>query len=113
MGCHPAESGKDKQNQSLKKYNSLIDIMQGFFILLNAIFGLTRILHVPEAFICKAFKGTAVEDLLQALDNAANGRLRHARRVKTFEELCPKTLAQTVTSQLGVVFEIIICFNEQ
>ena len=37
---------------------------------------LARIFHAPEVFIGKAFKGAAVVDLLQALDNAANGRLR-------------------------------------
>jgi hypothetical protein len=37
---------------------------------------LTRLFHVPEGFIGKAFKGAAVVNLLRALDNAANGRLR-------------------------------------
>ena len=37
---------------------------------------LTRIFHAPEVFIGKAVKGVAVVDLLQVLDNAANGHLR-------------------------------------
>jgi hypothetical protein len=42
---------------------------------------LTRIFHVFEALIFKAFKGAAVPPLagLQALDNAANGRLGHVK----------------------------------
>jgi hypothetical protein len=40
---------------------------------------LTRIFHVFEAFIFKAFKGPAVVDLLQALDNEANGRIGHVK----------------------------------
>ena len=39
----------------------------------------TRIFHVFEAFIFKAFKGAAVVDLLQALYNAANGRLGYVK----------------------------------
>jgi len=54
---------------------------------------LTRIFHECEAFICKAFKGAAVVRLLQALDNAANGRLALARRVKIFEKLNKKIFA--------------------
>ena len=37
---------------------------------------LTRIFHAPEGFTGKTFKGAAVVNLLQALDNAANGPLR-------------------------------------
>jgi hypothetical protein len=50
---------------------------------------LSRMFHVCEAFICKAFKGEAVPPLagLQALDNVANGRLGYARRVENFEKL--------------------------
>jgi hypothetical protein len=40
---------------------------------------LTRIFHLLEAFIFKAFKGAAVVGLLQALDNAANGRLGYVK----------------------------------
>jgi len=56
---------------------------------------LTRILHEFEAFICKAFKDTA--HVPQALDNAANGRLRLAQRVKNFEKLDKKLLLKTAT----------------
>jgi len=50
---------------------------------------LTRIFHVFETFICKAFKGAAVPLAagLQVLNNAANGRLGHARRMKIIEKL--------------------------
>jgi len=37
---------------------------------------LARIFHGPDGFIGKAFEGAAVVNLLQALDNAANGCLR-------------------------------------
>ena len=40
---------------------------------------LTRIFHVFETFIFKAFKGAAVVDLLKALDNAANGRIGYVK----------------------------------
>ena len=40
---------------------------------------LTRIFHVFEAFIFKAFKSAAVVNLLQALDNEANGRLGYVK----------------------------------
>ena len=43
-----------------------------------------------EAFIYKAFKGAAVVRLLQAFDNAINGRLGYARRVKIFEKFNDK-----------------------
>jgi len=36
---------------------------------------------VRWAFICKALKGEAIVELLQALNNAADGILRLARRV--------------------------------
>ena len=42
----------------------------------NSKMRLTRIFHAPERFIGKAFRGAAVVNLLQALDNAANGYLR-------------------------------------
>jgi len=45
---------------------------------------LARIFHEFEAFICKAFRDAAVLMLPQIPDNAANGRLELARRVKTF-----------------------------
>ena len=35
-----------------------------------------RTFHASEVFIGKALKGAAVVDLLQALDNEANGRFR-------------------------------------
>ena len=37
---------------------------------------LTRIFHAPEGFIGKAFKGAAVVNLLQSLDNEADEGLR-------------------------------------
>jgi len=37
---------------------------------------------------------------LQTLDNEANGRLAHARRVKIFEKLKKKYLVRTVTLQI-------------
>ena len=40
--------------------------------------------HAPEVFIGKAFKGATVVDLLQTLDNAANGHLRERPWVKYF-----------------------------
>ena len=49
---------------------------------------LTRIFHEFEAFICKAFRDVAVLMLPQVPDNAANGRLRLAHRVKTFMLAC-------------------------
>ena len=42
----------------------------------TAWFRLARIFHAPEVFIGKAVKGAVVVDLLQALDNTANGHLR-------------------------------------
>jgi hypothetical protein len=43
---------------------------------------LTWILHGSEAFICKAFKDEVVLLILRALNNAADGSFRVARRVK-------------------------------
>jgi hypothetical protein len=39
----------------------------------------------------QGIQGHSRSKLLQALDNAANGRVGNARRVKIFEELSPKT----------------------
>jgi hypothetical protein len=43
-------------------------------------------LHESEASIGKALKGAAIVKLLQALNNAAYGSLRLARRVKIDEK---------------------------
>jgi len=42
-------------------------------------------LHESEAFICKALKGEAIGLLLRALNNAADGSLRLARRADNLE----------------------------
>jgi len=47
---------------------------------------ITWILHELEAPICKAFQGAVIVLLLQALNNAADGSLRLARRVKIDEK---------------------------
>jgi hypothetical protein len=43
-------------------------------------------LHEPEVFICKALKGEAIVELLQALNNAADESLRLAPWVKNDEK---------------------------
>ena len=46
---------------------------------------IARKFHAPEVFIGKALKGAAVVNLLQVLDNAANGYTSgSAQRVKSF-----------------------------
>jgi hypothetical protein len=50
---------------------------------------LARIFHVLAAFIGQAFKGAAVQLVLQALDNAAYGSLRRARRGNIFGFFLP------------------------
>jgi hypothetical protein len=48
----------------------------------------------------QGIQGRCCSKLLQALDNAANGRLSLARRVKIFEKSNKKISVQTVTLQL-------------
>ena len=45
----------------------------------------TQILHESQVFICKALKGEAIVELCLALNNAADGSLRLADRVKINE----------------------------
>jgi len=54
--------------------------------------GLSRIFHAPEGFIGKAFKGAAVVDLLQSLDNAANGALRKRPKGEMFSTFLKKDI---------------------
>ena len=56
-----------------------------FFINFYAYRAVTWILHASEAFICKALKGEAIVKLSFALNNAADGCLRLAQRVKINE----------------------------
>jgi hypothetical protein len=50
----------------------------------HEIFGLTRIFHATETFICQAFRDTAVAFLPQVSDNAVNGRLRQHLQGENF-----------------------------
>jgi len=63
-------------------------LMPYSYVLKTANATITRIFHEFEAFICKAFSDAAVLMLPQVPDNAANGRLELARRLKTFMLLC-------------------------
>ena len=63
-------------------------------------FGLTWIFHVSEPFICKAFREAVVLVLPQGPDNAANGRLGLARRVKIIMLLCQNDSGHSVTGKI-------------
>jgi hypothetical protein len=55
-------------------------------------------------FIGKAFKGAAVVNLLQALDNAANGDLRERPKGEIFSAFLLKQYAATYTLNLMLKF---------
>ena len=57
---------------------------------------LTRIFQAPEVFIGKAFKGAAVVNLLQTLDNEANGHLRERPEGEIFSTYFLKSIRDKV-----------------
>ena len=72
---------------------------------------LTRIFHVCEAFICKAFKGAAVVDYCKPLITKQMGASNSPTGWKFLRNWKGKFSVKTVTLQLEAKLQIMNCFH--